>query len=229
MRSQSNRQSSFFYRAHSRFTSPPVETWISRLRTRQSFASTAGCGAGGVLSRQRLFQLLDALMAKPIIWIGGAPGVGKTTLVASYIAARGIRSIWFRASRIDRQELQDRLTSLRAPDMLILDGYESVRLDSPLHETLLELPRGTPRESHLVLIGRGEPPALYAPLIANGMLAALPGCELLITEDEARLLSSGLSVDDSSIRALHQQCGGWATGIALGLQYVQQHRCNGEL
>ncbi len=45
--------------------------------------------------RTRLFRLLDRHADRPVTWVGGPPGAGKTTLVASYLAARRPRSLWY--------------------------------------------------------------------------------------------------------------------------------------
>jgi len=45
--------------------------------------------------RQRLFETLDHARAHPIIWLAAPPGSGKTTLIASYLRARRVRSIWY--------------------------------------------------------------------------------------------------------------------------------------
>ena len=44
----------------------------------------------------RLFRRLDAALEKPVVWLQGPPGAGKTTLIAKYAAARGRRPIWLR-------------------------------------------------------------------------------------------------------------------------------------
>jgi ATP/maltotriose-dependent transcriptional regulator MalT/DNA-binding SARP family transcriptional activator len=48
------------------------------------------------LPRERLFAWLDGQAGVPLAWISGAPGMGKTTLLASYLAARKIHFVWFR-------------------------------------------------------------------------------------------------------------------------------------
>ena len=50
--------------------------------------------ASHLVARRRLFRLLDVREA--LTWVWGPPGSGKTTLVASYLAARRIRSLWYR-------------------------------------------------------------------------------------------------------------------------------------
>jgi LuxR family maltose regulon positive regulatory protein len=48
------------------------------------------------VARERLFGKLDEARAhKPAICVVGPPGAGKTTLVASWLDARGIKGIWY--------------------------------------------------------------------------------------------------------------------------------------
>lgn len=49
-----------------------------------------------VLSRERLFKLLDRASKRPMIWIAAPPGAGKTTLVASWLDARRLPTLWYR-------------------------------------------------------------------------------------------------------------------------------------
>ena len=56
---------------------------------------------GQVVQRHRLFSLLDARKA-PCLWTHGPPGSGKTTLIASYLRARGHNIIWIQLDAGDR-------------------------------------------------------------------------------------------------------------------------------
>jgi LuxR family maltose regulon positive regulatory protein len=55
----------------------------------------------GVYPRERLFKLLDEGRRRPVVWICGLPGAGKTTLIASYLKARALRTLWYRLDEDD--------------------------------------------------------------------------------------------------------------------------------
>ena len=55
----------------------------------------------GALARERLFGVLDRHRAHPLIWVGGPPGAGKTTLVASYLETRRLDGFWYQVDSGD--------------------------------------------------------------------------------------------------------------------------------
>lgn len=58
----------------------------------------------GAIARRRLFVALDRLRRRaPALWVAGQPGSGKTTLVATWLAARKARAIWLRVDAADAE------------------------------------------------------------------------------------------------------------------------------
>src|SRR6185369_6866396 len=51
--------------------------------------------------RERLFAKLDE--GAPAVWLYGPPGSGKTTLVASYLQSRGLKTLWFQVDSDDSE------------------------------------------------------------------------------------------------------------------------------
>ena len=65
------------------------------------FAKITRPGAEGILPRKRLFRLLDPGKDRPITWVSGPPGSGKTSLVASYLDARKLPCLWYQIDESD--------------------------------------------------------------------------------------------------------------------------------
>lgn len=48
-----------------------------------------------VYARTALYAELDRALERPIVWVSGAPGAGKTTAVSAYLEARKQRVLWY--------------------------------------------------------------------------------------------------------------------------------------
>ncbi len=55
----------------------------------------------GLLPRLRLFRLIDKGLRGPVLWVGGPPGCGKTSLVSGFVSARRRRCLWYRVDAGD--------------------------------------------------------------------------------------------------------------------------------
>jgi LuxR family transcriptional regulator, maltose regulon positive regulatory protein len=73
----------------------------SRLSPSSSLAKLTAPTLPIILERRRLFRELDQAKRRPIVWVLGGPGMGKTTLIASYQRARKLNSIWYQCDAGD--------------------------------------------------------------------------------------------------------------------------------
>ncbi|HEX5651087.1 MAG TPA: BTAD domain-containing putative transcriptional regulator [Steroidobacteraceae bacterium] len=48
-----------------------------------------------ILLRNGLFTQLDEACERPLVWVHGTPGAGKSTLVASFVGERKLRNAWY--------------------------------------------------------------------------------------------------------------------------------------
>ncbi len=63
--------------------------------TQTSIAKITRPRLARVLSRKRLFALMDKKRSASITWVSGPAGSGKTTLIASYLDARKLPCLWY--------------------------------------------------------------------------------------------------------------------------------------
>jgi ATP/maltotriose-dependent transcriptional regulator MalT/DNA-binding SARP family transcriptional activator len=70
-------------------------------KTQPTFAKLTVPSLPLIVERPRLFRQLDKARKRPIVWIAGPPGAGKTTLVASYLRARRVRPLWYNVDERD--------------------------------------------------------------------------------------------------------------------------------
>jgi ATP/maltotriose-dependent transcriptional regulator MalT len=70
-------------------------------RTPGSVAKIAPPRIASAFPRPRLFRLLDHGRGQSVIWISAPAGFGKTTLIASYLAARKLPGLWYQVDAGD--------------------------------------------------------------------------------------------------------------------------------
>ncbi len=59
--------------------------------------------AGSIIQRKGLSGKLDKLRKKPVIWVSGIPGAGKTTFIVSYLKSRRIPYIYYHLDQDDAE------------------------------------------------------------------------------------------------------------------------------
>jgi ATP/maltotriose-dependent transcriptional regulator MalT/DNA-binding SARP family transcriptional activator len=65
------------------------------------FAKITPPEPSGAIPRKRLFHLIDRCRKRPIVWITGPAGSGKTTLVSSYLKHRKLQCLWYQVDEGD--------------------------------------------------------------------------------------------------------------------------------
>ena len=197
-------------------------------------ARTAPPRIRGLVVRRRLFGRLDA--RQPLVWVGGPPGAGKTTLVASYLTARRLRARWYRLDAEDadgaflRDVGRDAVRShargdalyarLLPPFVVVLDDYQTVPPDAPLHEMVCRAVERLPPRGRIVVLSRMAPPPAFARLRAGRAIAEIGWADLRLTPSETRRLARRIdrSRPGDRIAALHALTEGWVAGLVLALQ-----------
>lgn len=144
-----------------------------------------------VLPRERLFALLDAERRRPAVWIGAAPGAGKTTLVASYLQSRALPCIWYQVDAGDADPASFFYYLAQAAPRPPRTRGEPLRLLAP--EYLADLPGFTrrffralygrlPANSALVLDNFQEagPAPAFHQIVCDALAEARDGLSLIV-------------------------------------------------
>lgn len=223
-------------------------------------------GSSDLYLRHRLFKMLDKARKKPLVWVAGPAGSGKTTLAASYLDTSNIPCLWYQLDEGDcdlatffyylrlaaqnavpksaiplplltpeyraslpvftRRFFEALFARLRQPYVLVLDNYQDLPVDSPLHEILIQGLEALPNRACTMILSRSEPPRYFARLRANSALKVMGWNEIRLNMDESRgimRLKGCVNLNDHQAEALHQKCEGWASGLILMLELVKDY------
>lgn len=86
---------------------------------------------GDIYPCERLYASLDAALDQPVTWVVGAPGAGKTTLVAGWLQARKQRALWYQLDASDS-------------DPATFFHYLNIAVSQLKHRKRVQLPRLAP-------------------------------------------------------------------------------------
>ena len=116
---------------------------------------------------------------------------------------------------------------IESPAFLVFDNFHELPTDAPLYSLLSESLKEAPPGIQLLFLSRSKPPPWFAPLRARQMAAIIGWEELRLTVEEsrgiARLFESGGRLRHSKqlIDTLHRHTRGWAAGLILMLQAIE--------
>ncbi len=123
-------------------------------------------------------------------------------------------------------------TRLGPPFCLVLDNYQELSADSPVHAVVAGAAEAMPRGGVIVVLSRQGPPPLFSGLRAEGLLEEIGPAELCLTEKETRgmmRLKAGLEwkEEEDRFRELLAGIKGWAGGLVLLMEGLSKHSLGG--
>lgn len=115
---------------------------------------------------------------------------------------------------------EDLFGRLPKPAALVLDNYQEVSTDSPLHQVVRDAMSVISRGINVFILSRNDPPKPFARLKANQSLVNVGWNQLRFNRQETHnlvklLVREGLT--EELIDLLHQRLDGWAAGLILML------------
>jgi ATP/maltotriose-dependent transcriptional regulator MalT/DNA-binding SARP family transcriptional activator len=120
-----------------------------------------------------------------------------------------------------RKFFRELFRACREPAIIVLDNYQDIEEESPVHTIIALMVEELPPESRLVFLSRSRPLQPFARSRANNSLHVVEGERLLFSRDEigALLQLQGIGGGrDGLDDYLHDVTQGWAAGLTLMLE-----------
>ncbi len=113
--------------------------------------------------------------------------------------------------------LINEMALLPTPFLLVLDDYHLIQAEG-IHQMLNFLLAYLPRQAHLVISSRREPPLALARLRVQGALSEIGAADLRFSPTEAANFftsTTGVVLPAGTVQALYERTEGWAAGLRL--------------
>jgi LuxR family maltose regulon positive regulatory protein len=109
----------------------------------------------------------------------------------------------------------------KVPVAVVLDGWQVLPVDSPVHAVLEAACSQVPKNGCMVITSRNEPPAALARLRLTGEMVAVAGDALRFDAQELAQVASlrNCTLSPEAISELGSRTRGWAAGVVLMLEH----------
>lgn len=151
-----------------------------RTRPQPTLGKSSPPRLGRTVERERLFAEIDRFASAPGLWVAGPPGIGKTTLVATYLDTQAVPCLWLQLDATDADPATF-VHFLRAAAARLAPG-RNLRLPLPSADDLRDVRGFVRRCFRRLALTLEQPWALVldnmqelgpAPLLHAGIAAAL--------------------------------------------------------
>ena len=122
-----------------------------------------------------------------------------------------------------RRYLREIFGRLPRPSALVLDNFQEIAEDSPLHAALSEGFGEIPDGVLVTVISRVDAPAPYSRYSANRAVTLVDFEQIKLTAEETQqMVRLQQEVDEKTVERLHAQSGGWAAGLTLLIEQLRR-------
>jgi ATP/maltotriose-dependent transcriptional regulator MalT/ActR/RegA family two-component response regulator len=128
-------------------------------------------------------------------------------------------------SVLSRYLLND-LDQIDDPFLLALDDYHLIR-EAAVHDLMVAFVTHPPRNLHLMILTRRDPPLLTSMLRGRGQVNEIGTADLLFSEAETTACLTnilGISVDAKMAATVHEKLEGWPAGMRLMSQSLKHSK-----
>lgn len=121
-----------------------------------------------------------------------------------------------------RRFMRELWSKVPLPATLILDNYQELSIEAPLHKILPIALAEFPQGAALIAISRGDAPEPFArELVHNGVGHIRWGDLRLTFEETVSLAGSTSDINRETLQALHAKANGWVAGTILLLERLR--------
>ena len=113
---------------------------------------------------------------------------------------------------------------LQPPFAIVMDDYQEIPADSPMHEILSIGLSIVPEDVRVIVASRNPPPAEFARLLANGGFSRLGWEEVRLTARETGEIVRARDrrrVPNEVVSLLHRKTDGWVAGLVLLIESLK--------